>query len=80
MNLNWNLTIISDCYRLIIFGIFFRDVDAALGGEIIFGGFDEKFYIGNLTYAPITEQGYWQCTMDGVKVGRKHFIMVVAKK
>ncbi|XP_060664019.1 lysosomal aspartic protease-like [Drosophila nasuta] len=38
------------------------------GGELIFGGSDASLYTGDLTYVPISEQGYWQFTMDGATI------------
>ncbi|XP_042969102.1 cardosin-H-like [Carya illinoinensis] len=33
------------------------DPDAKEGGEIVFGGVDQKHFKGNHTYAPVTEKG-----------------------
>jgi len=46
-----------------------RDASAEIGGELMFGGIDEKHYEGNLTYVPVTQQGYWQFAVDNITVG-----------
>merc|ERR1711942_358382 len=46
-----------------------RDEGGRVGGEIVLGGSDPRYYQGNFTYVPVTKKGYWQFAMDGVKVG-----------
>ncbi|XP_054734383.1 lysosomal aspartic protease-like [Anastrepha obliqua] len=38
------------------------------GGEMILGGSDSSYYQGELTYTSITEQGYWQFSLDGATI------------
>lgn len=37
-----------------------RGANVEKGGEIVFGGVDSKHYMGNHTFVPITQKGYWQ--------------------
>ncbi|KAF5726456.1 hypothetical protein HS088_TW22G00134 [Tripterygium wilfordii] len=45
-----------------------RDVNGQEGGEIVFGGVDEKHYKGDHTYVPVTHKGYWQFDMGDVLI------------
>lgn len=36
------------------------DPEAGEGGEIVFGGVDQKHYKGKHVYVPVTKKGYWQ--------------------
>ncbi|XP_071958704.1 cathepsin D-like [Antedon mediterranea] len=48
-----------------------RKVNDSVGGELIIGGTDPKYYTGGFTYVPVSKQGYWQFKMDGIDVGGK---------
>lgn len=43
-----------------------RDQSQAPGGEIIFGGVDNNYIDGPITYTSVTSEGYWQFKMDEV--------------
>ena len=44
---------------------FFRKEGAKVGGELILGSSDPKYYTGNFSYVPVSKKGYWQFNMDG---------------
>lgn len=43
----------------------------AKGGELTICGTDPQHYEGEISYVPVSKQGYWQFTVDEVKVGEK---------
>ncbi|GAB1867616.1 Lysosomal aspartic protease [Camponotus japonicus] len=45
-----------------------REISADLGGELILGGSDPAYYEGDFTYIPVTVKGYWQITIDRIKM------------
>ena len=38
-------------------------------GELVLGGVDPKHYTGELTYFPVSEEGYWQVKGDALALG-----------
>lgn len=45
-----------------------RNQAGEIGGELIFGGSDPTKYTGDFTYVPVTQEGYWQFTMDSAEI------------
>ncbi|EDO49162.1 predicted protein, partial [Nematostella vectensis] len=50
-----------------------REPGASPGGELLLGGSDPKYYKGNFSYVPVTQEGYWQFKMDGISVKEGSF-------
>lgn len=48
-----------------------RDPTAAVGGELMLGGTDPKYYTGDLHYVNVTRKAYWQMKLSGVDVGNQ---------
>jgi hypothetical protein len=44
-----------------------------LAGELTFGDIDASRYTGDITYQPVTKEGYWQMSMDSVRVNGQEF-------
>lgn len=45
-----------------------RNVNDSTGGELLLGGIDKSKYVGDITYTPVTQKGYWQFKMDSVVI------------
>ncbi|MEQ2237390.1 hypothetical protein ILYODFUR_022634 [Ilyodon furcidens] len=53
-----------------VFSIYYnRDPKHSPGGELLLGGSDPSYYIGNFNYLETREMGKWEVTMKGVSVG-----------
>ncbi|XP_010271041.1 PREDICTED: aspartic proteinase-like isoform X2 [Nelumbo nucifera] len=46
-----------------------RDPEAEEGGEIVFGGVNDRRFKGKHTYVPITKKGYWQFELGDFLIG-----------
>ncbi|XP_029160643.1 lysosomal aspartic protease-like [Nylanderia fulva] len=47
-----------------------KDLSAKVGGALILGGADPNYYVGNLTYVPVSKKGSWQFTIDKITIHR----------
>jgi len=45
-----------------------RSEGDVIGGELTFGGVDSSKFEGQIRYAPVTRQGYWEVTMNKLLV------------
>lgn len=48
-----------------------RDPSATAGGELVLGGTDPNHYTGDITYAPLTKETYWEFKQDALLVDGK---------
>ncbi|XP_072282623.1 cathepsin D-like [Pyxicephalus adspersus] len=46
-----------------------RDPVAAVGGELLLGGTDPKYFTGDFQFLNVTRRAYWQIKADEVRVG-----------
>lgn len=50
-----------------MFSIYYaRDLRREPGGEIIFGGYDEKYFTGDINYFDISDKNSWQIKLDSI--------------
>lgn len=45
-----------------------QDPESPHGGEIVFGGVDNRRFLGRHTYVPVANTGYWQINIMGVDI------------
>ncbi|CAH8517942.1 unnamed protein product [Heterobilharzia americana] len=48
-----------------------RNASAPVGGELMIGGIDEKYYTGEINYVQLKEKSYWLFEMDKLVVSDK---------
>ncbi|NP_080249.2 gastricsin precursor [Mus musculus] len=54
-----------------LFGVYLGSQQGSNGGQIVFGGVDENLYTGELTWIPVTQELYWQITIDDFLIGNQ---------
>ncbi|KAI6177400.1 Eukaryotic aspartyl protease [Aphelenchoides bicaudatus] len=47
-----------------------KPAENAIGGQITFGAFDSDNCDADITYAPLTQEGYWQYAVDSFSFGK----------
>ncbi|XP_037694402.1 pepsin A-like [Choloepus didactylus] len=62
----WNQGLISED----LFSVYLSSDDES-GSVVIFGGIDSSYYTGDLTWIPVSSEGYWQIAMDSVTMNGK---------
>jgi hypothetical protein len=55
-----------------IFSFYLDNTPGDDNSALIFGEVDPKYYTGDITYAKVTEEGYWQVKMNEVYVNKKN--------
>ncbi|KAK4471388.1 hypothetical protein MN116_004820 [Schistosoma mekongi] len=45
-----------------------RNITNVLGGELMIGGIDDKYYTGEINYVNLTENSYWLFEMDNLTI------------
>ncbi|XP_054581384.1 pepsin F-like [Eptesicus fuscus] len=62
----WNQGLISEN----LFA-FYLSSNEKNGSVVMFGGVDPSYYRGELQWVPVSEQGYWQVTVDSISMDSK---------
>ncbi|KAM7318571.1 hypothetical protein ACRRTK_021683 [Alexandromys fortis] len=52
-----------------LFGVYLGSQEGSDGGQIVFGGVDKDLYTGELTWIPVTQDLYWQISIDDFLIG-----------
>nr|QFF92507.1 cathepsin E [Rhodeus uyekii] len=51
-----------------VFSFYLKSNGSAFGGELLFGGVDEARFVPPIIWVPVTQKGYWQIRLNGVKI------------
>ncbi|XP_056603700.1 nothepsin [Triplophysa dalaica] len=51
-----------------VFSFYLKSNGSGFGGEVLFGGVDETLFVPPVNWVPVSQKGYWQFRIDGVKV------------
>ncbi|ODQ77875.1 hypothetical protein BABINDRAFT_163250 [Babjeviella inositovora NRRL Y-12698] len=46
--------------------------DADKGGVATFGGYDDQYYTGKITWLPVRRKAYWEVSFDGIGLGNEY--------
>lgn len=46
----------------------------ANGSELTLGGLNQQLYTGEITYTPVTQEGYWQINFDALNIDGKQVV------
>jgi hypothetical protein len=52
---------------------FYLGKDDGVDGELTIGGYDEEKFSGDLTWVPVSREGYWQLDLDDVSADGKSY-------
>lgn len=63
-----NLAKTSGCSQKVFSFWFSQNPDDASGGELTLCGTNDQLYTGEITYVPVSKQGFWQFNLDSITV------------
>ncbi|CAH8498585.1 unnamed protein product [Schistosoma turkestanicum] len=50
-----------------------QNEDKTTSGEIMFGGIDDRYYTGSITYSDVVDKEYWMIKFDGISINDEIF-------
>ncbi|XP_072336090.1 pepsin A-like [Scyliorhinus torazame] len=51
-----------------LFAFYLSRESGESGSEVVFGGIDPYHYTGEINWVPVTQQGYWQISVDSITI------------